>query len=176
MIEAPSSWPPARRLTAAPSAPTLGTRSPPRTPANAALSCQLPELPAHLHLRQMGRGAGRRGKHTSLLPQLPQRQRDGEPARRDPRLAPRHHFPPPQKHFGSAGSPRAAGISSARAGGTHAAVPQPWPCGGAARPARWLQPPATPTLPAPVCPWRWSRQLRHPGFIPQCLPAPYFIT
>lgn len=31
-------------------------------------------------------------------------------------------------------------------------------------------------LPPPVCPRRRSRLLRHPGFIPQCLLAPCFIT
>lgn len=153
---------------------------PPLTPLS---PTQPPRLPALLCLRQMGRGAGHRGKHTPLLPQLPQRQRGGEPGRRDPRLTPPPPFPiTPETLSSFAGPPPGQPVfllhrcRGAAGDNTHSRPPL-LATGGAARPARWLQPPCHPHPPTPpLCPRQRSQQLQHPGFIPQCLLAPYFIT
>lgn len=105
------------------------------------------------------------------------RRRAGPPRPpRSPRR-PSPHGPKILGPTGSSGPPRAAGISvgffcTVRGEDTDRGVPA-LSAGGAARPARWLQPPCPPPQPPhPVCP----RRLRAPRSLPQCLLSPYFVT
>lgn len=177
VMEALSSWPLSCRLLTAPGAaggeispaaePCCVTAAPP-APTNRAFSHAAPQAPGTPSPTTDGTRSRTPGKGRAAPPAAPPaRQRAGPPR---PPPSPPQPFPSPQEHSAPRGRPGQPVFLLHWDGGRHAATPLG--AGGSSLGARWLQPPPShPRLSQVAEPAALA-----PGFIPQCLLAPYFIT